>query len=206
MGTMTSQITSLTIVYSTIYSGADQRKHQSSPSLAFAWGIHRSLVNSPHKKPVTRKMFPFDDVIMSCIVKLVSRSHVNYVAIKNISTQIWFIQQIQARTKIGLFNNHTAFSNAFFSHKMMQFNEGTRLLVYRPQTAALPTDDRNRHIIALELFKWWSGICMGNKLGRRCAGCWWFSSHFFTYTQWVKTLSSPACGWADPFYLVSLPP
>ena len=41
MTTMASQITSLTVVYSTIYSDADQRKHQSSASLAFVWGIHR---------------------------------------------------------------------------------------------------------------------------------------------------------------------
>ena len=41
MGTMASQITSLTIVYSAVYSGADQSKHQSSASLAFVWGIHR---------------------------------------------------------------------------------------------------------------------------------------------------------------------
>ena len=64
MSTIASQIISLTIVYSTIYSGADQSKHQSSASLAFVWGIHRGPVNSPHKWPVTRKMFPFDDVIM----------------------------------------------------------------------------------------------------------------------------------------------
>ena len=44
---------------------ADQRKHQSSASLAFVWGIHRWPVNFPHKGPVTRKMFPFDDVITS---------------------------------------------------------------------------------------------------------------------------------------------
>ena len=62
MSTMASQITTLTIVYSTVYSGTDQRKHQSSASLAFVGGIHRSPVNSPHKGPVTRKMF--DDVIM----------------------------------------------------------------------------------------------------------------------------------------------
>ena len=42
-----------------------QRKHQSPASLAFVWGIHRGPVNSPHKWPVTRKMSPFDDVIMS---------------------------------------------------------------------------------------------------------------------------------------------
>ena len=64
MRTMASQITSLRIVYSTVYSDADQRKHQSSASLAFVWGIHREPANSPYKWPVTRKMFPFDDVIM----------------------------------------------------------------------------------------------------------------------------------------------
>ena len=64
MGAMASHITSLTIVYSTVYSGVDQCKHQSSASLAFVWGIHRGPVNSPHKWPVTQKMFPFDDVIM----------------------------------------------------------------------------------------------------------------------------------------------
>ena len=64
MGTMASQITSLTIVYSTVYWGADQRKHQSSASLAFVQGIHRWLVNSPHTWPVTWKMFPFDNVII----------------------------------------------------------------------------------------------------------------------------------------------
>ena len=64
MSLMASQITSLTIVYSTVYSGTDQRKHQSPASLAFVWRIHRAPVNSPHKWPVTRKMLPFDDVIM----------------------------------------------------------------------------------------------------------------------------------------------
>ena len=65
MCTMASQITSLTIVYSTIHSSTDERKHQSSASLAFVMGIHRWPVNSPHKGPVTRKMFPFDDIIMT---------------------------------------------------------------------------------------------------------------------------------------------
>ena len=64
MGAVASQITSLTIVFSTVYSDTDQRIHQSSASLAFVRGNHRNPVNSPHKWPVTRKMFPFDDVIM----------------------------------------------------------------------------------------------------------------------------------------------
>ena len=63
MGAMASQITSLTIVYLIVYSGADQRKHQNFASLAFVGGIHRSPVNHLHKGPVTRKMFPFDDVM-----------------------------------------------------------------------------------------------------------------------------------------------
>ena len=65
MDAVSSQITSLTIVYSIVYSDADQRKHQSSASLAFVRGIHRGPVDSPHKWPVTRKMIPFDDVIVS---------------------------------------------------------------------------------------------------------------------------------------------
>ena len=75
MGTMASLITSLTRVYSTVHPGADQRKHQTSASLAFVRGIHRRPVNSPHKWPVTRKMFPFDDVIMG-IVGQAERVHV----------------------------------------------------------------------------------------------------------------------------------
>ena len=64
MGAVTSQISSLMFVYSTVYAGTDQRKHQSSASLAFVRGIHRWPMNSPHKEPVTRKVFPFDDIIM----------------------------------------------------------------------------------------------------------------------------------------------
>ena len=69
MSEIASQITSLTIVYSTVHSGADQSKHQSSASLAFVWEIHRWPVNFPHKWPVTRKVFPFDDVIMPFCTK-----------------------------------------------------------------------------------------------------------------------------------------
>ena len=65
MGAMASQISGVSIVYLNICSGADQIKHQSSASPAFVNGIHRWSVNSPHKGPVTRKMLPFDDVIMS---------------------------------------------------------------------------------------------------------------------------------------------
>ena len=68
MTTIASQITSLTVVYSIIYSGADQRKHQSYAALALCAGNSPGPVNFPHKGPVTRKIFPFDDVIMASSV------------------------------------------------------------------------------------------------------------------------------------------
>ena len=69
MSAMASQIARLTTVYSGVYSGADQRKYQSFASLAFVRGIHRWPANYPHKGPITRKMFPFDDVIMNSRIR-----------------------------------------------------------------------------------------------------------------------------------------
>ena len=69
MSVMASQITRTSIVCSAVCSGANQRKHQSSASLAFVRGIHLWPVDSPNKGPVMGKMFPFDDVIMiECIL------------------------------------------------------------------------------------------------------------------------------------------
>ena len=84
MSAMASQITSLTIVNSSVYSGADQWKLQSSALLAFVWGIHRWLVNSPHKGPVTRKMFTFDDIIMKLSCHLLQDGQVWYYFISMI--------------------------------------------------------------------------------------------------------------------------
>ena len=64
MSVIASQITGVAIICSAICSGADQRKHQSSASLAFVMVIHRWPVNSPHKWPVSGKMFLFDDVLV----------------------------------------------------------------------------------------------------------------------------------------------
>ena len=64
MSRMASQITGVWIVYSTICSGLDKRKHRSSESQAFVRVTHRWPVNIPHKGTVTRKTFPFDDAIM----------------------------------------------------------------------------------------------------------------------------------------------
>ena len=82
MTMLASQITSLTVVYSIVYSGVNQRKHQSSASLAFVRAIHRGPVNFPHKWPVTRKMFPFDDVIMWWLYVIAKETNrTNYMSV-----------------------------------------------------------------------------------------------------------------------------
>ena len=64
MSMMASQITSPMIVYSTVYSGANKKNIKAPHYWPFVWGIHWWPVNSPHKWPVKRKFFPFDDVTM----------------------------------------------------------------------------------------------------------------------------------------------
>ena len=78
MSPMASQITSIVIPYSIVCSCVNQRKHHSSSSLAFVRGIHRWSVNSPHRRPVTRKMFPFDDVIMKKWVDQITSLHMTW--------------------------------------------------------------------------------------------------------------------------------
>ena len=111
MSAMASQITRLTIVYSTVYPGSDQRKHQSSASLAFVWRIHRLPVNSPHKGPVTQKMFLFDDVIMhhgnSLCIHFVDISQYNQrmearlIYLKNIHIYLRFTCSNQLYTQLA---------------------------------------------------------------------------------------------------------
>ena len=67
MSAMASQITGVSIVCSTICSDTGQRKHQSSASLAVRREIHRWPFDSLHKGPVMRKMFRYDDVIISWV-------------------------------------------------------------------------------------------------------------------------------------------
>ena len=102
MGAIASQITSLTIVYSTVYSDAVQRKHQSSAPLAFVREIHHGPVNFPHKWPVTRKMFPFDDVIM------------NYY--------IWYLVWFQGKCAIS----YHIFSDCYLQH----FSQNSCVVLY----------------------------------------------------------------------------
>ena len=108
MSLMASQITSLTIVYSTVYPRADQRKHKSSASLALCeeftgdrWIPRRWPVDSPHEWPVMWKMFPFDDVIMCQIILDISKSFCMNKW-KNIQRgKDWYIKKILRRQVIS---------------------------------------------------------------------------------------------------------
>ena len=88
MCTMASQITSLTIVYSTLNPGADQRSHQSSASLAFVRGIYRGPVNSPNKWLLTRKLF-----------HLMTSSRLSQYRTSRMATAIFFSMIIMIQTQ-----------------------------------------------------------------------------------------------------------
>ena len=102
MGAMASQNTSFTIVYSAVYSGEDQRNYRSSESLAFVRGIYRLPKNSPHKGPVTRKMFPFDDVNMRKLSIIVRRAGL-----------LWSQQDFEWRWSVPLFKCLTVLEFSF---------------------------------------------------------------------------------------------
>ena len=118
---MASQITSLTVVYSIAYSDADQRKHQSSASLAFVRGIHRRPV-SPNKGPVTRKLFPFDDVIM---VGLVNPETTYNVIELQLTTQ-WFVSVTDGMAPSRNQTSHTS----FLSENRLEQSETISFLIY----------------------------------------------------------------------------
>ena len=104
---MASLITGVSIVCSTVCSGADQRKYQSSAWLAFVRRIHWRLMNSPHKRPVTRKMFPFDDVIMSVsCTHVLNGAYYEYFPYCNFLTLLHFVSHNQ-------FNSSKAKSHGF---------------------------------------------------------------------------------------------
>ena len=128
MSAMALPITGITIVYRTVCSCADQRKHQSSASLDFVGWIHRWLVNSPQKGPVTRERLPFDDVIMSglpavmhfrgswgCLISVAPRQllHKCWPSRYCIDEIIYYSQPYWGRDKMAAFSQ-TTLSNAFF--------------------------------------------------------------------------------------------
>ena len=121
MTMLASQLTSLTVVYSIVYSGVNQRKHQSSASLAFVREIHRGPVNFPHKWPVTRKMFPFDDVIMqsACLIKPRGVDNYNIVNTNKANTAVCVLLSYIPDIIQGVFTGPIAAVPANHTTKLM---------------------------------------------------------------------------------------
>ena len=67
MSAMASQITGVSIVYSAVCLGEDQRKYQRSASLAFVERTQRLLEVSLHKKASNAENVSIDDVIMKSV-------------------------------------------------------------------------------------------------------------------------------------------
>ena len=140
MSPMASQITRLTVVYSSVYSGADQRKHQSSASLAFVRGIHRWPVNSPYKGPVRRKMFPFDDVIMSHALARCSGSF---------HTKIYRTQRPRMNSMKTFLIANKCYSNRFITDSTTRYGKDC-------------IDPLMVSIAAFLFLPWWMPDCIGS--------------------------------------------
>ena len=110
-------------------------KHRNSTSLAFVRGIHRWPVNSPHKRPETRKMYSFDDVIMDCkssaIDKVKIELEISYFVgrtYNNLSTACCMIlwskfkstQHYDIVSKLFFEKMHTLVSESMFLLKIKQ--------------------------------------------------------------------------------------
>ena len=121
MNAMVSQITGVLIVHSIVCSDADRRKHQSSTLLAFVRGIHRWLVNSPHKGPVTRIMFPFDDVIMQPEFLLNN----SILVLIHTDVMTWLIANIDAYSHTGSLHDIKK-----TVHWMCQYAKSSRIYVF----------------------------------------------------------------------------
>ena len=113
MGAMASEIPSLTIVYSIVYSGVNQRKHQSSASLAFVREIHWWPVNFPHKGRVKMKIFPFDDVIIFHHDML--GDCVWYICLPSPGFHLW-VEDLGQREKTSLILRPVSLAQTLVSH------------------------------------------------------------------------------------------
>ena len=174
MGAMASQITSLTIVYSTIYSDVHQRKHQSSASLAFVRGIHRWPMNSPPKGPVTRKCF-----------------HLMTSSWKWCWIMFWYISKVFElrvlvnKTKIMVLQVFKQFNklNAKFIHESF-----IKLICLWCEGSETRTANMNNHMGALSIFIFGIHImelsCQWIKWGKWC--------RLWAIEDLARTVQSPA--------------
>ena len=166
MGEIASQITSFMIVYSTVYAGANQRKHQSPAPLAFVWGTHRGLVISPYKWPVTVKMFQYDDVI-TCSALVITALYTlsYYIGPCYSGTPLYVSTYVMwtSFTRLGIFNlmnDH---------HKMKYYVHVCRLYQDWLNLARTPWDNprMDNSVVIMDISNHQPHDCLLNSLFRR---------------------------------------
>ena len=159
-----SQITRLTIVYSIVYSGVDETKHQRSGSLAFVRGIHRWPVNTLHKWPVTQKMFPFDDVTMFLRVLFLVLLYTRGMhTLSNIINLILFADYTNGCISEGNVDNLMSFNRELVNTRAISIN-WTSLNVSKFQYMILRSQGMRNHFVTFTLIKENGGIKHGNKI------------------------------------------
>ena len=201
MGAMASRITSLTIIYSTVYSGADQRKHQSSVSLAFVRGIHRCPVNSPHKWPVMRKMLPFEVVIMYKYVEQRNHSAMTHSAENGLAPVVRYQTSGTAASRLWakiIFHESIQFNIPLVSKKLVQIGREAHVIT-SVTNAFARIDLVCGHFLKTICFYWplTNGICTIIWVRSWNCGC---LVTWFCYQLIAKPGNKTATvSWPDPY-------
>ena len=165
MGAIASQITSLTIVYSTVYSDTDERKHQSSASLAFVRGIHRSPVNFPHKWPVTRKCF---HLMTSSCIHYIPRNNCTVCALLCFFV-VWYPSVLSYHT--GFLHWHWVVVCSWWRHQMETFSA---LLAISVRNSPVPGEFPAQGPVTRN-FDVFFDLRLNKRLSKQSWG-WWFET------------------------------
>ena len=131
MSTMASEITSLTLVYSTVYSRRRSKKTSKLRVTGLCVGNSPVTVNSSHKGPVTRKMFPFDDVIMTCCSFIISVCALKWAFFSNSKSNHTICNSMTSSryviwpkcTQMKIYQFQLSPSSVYFSSVYSRFND-----------------------------------------------------------------------------------
>ena len=159
---MASLITSFTSVYSTVHSDADEGKYESCASLAFVRGIHRRPNNSPQKKPVTRKLFPFDEVIITVEVRAWVCYYTSYVTMETVEMIMCSFpnprlkqERLKRRITLGCLDQYAA-QNSKYARPPIPSQPPTQKGFFQWHTQYDPTMKHSHceTVYTKELFQW----------------------------------------------------
>ena len=132
MGGMTSQITSLAIVYSTVYSGADQRKHQSPATLAFVRGIPAQMASNAETASIWWRHHDCGQIIIfTCGLE----RYTHYQGLQYITTgcSSWWKSYLISDSKECTFSNHSLVVITHLPNNLFDFTNVAYPILLRNQ-------------------------------------------------------------------------